>query len=323
MSKKRLIYYNILNYQNENLQLMEDHFEVIPLSTPAEDSPAILATAEIILAPLGYYLGKEKMLQAPLLKVIGSNTTGHPHIDLVEADKLGIHVVTLKGDNAFLDTITPTAELTWALVQMITRNIRPAMDHVLTGHWNRRPFGGERMLSRMSLGVLGYGRLGSKVAAFGQAFGMTVYAHDPHKICPKNILQVDSIAELVTCSDIVTLHVPHEPDTENLVSAEVINHFRPGSFFVNTSRGELVDHSALLVALESGRLAGVALDVVPDEFSPNFSSIWPKHAVLEYAQTHSSLLLTPHIGGSTRDAWTLTERRTIKRILEHLSSATP
>lgn len=319
MEKPCLLYYEILKYQPENIRLIEKNFEILRLSDPREDTPHVLAKAEVVLAPLGYYLGREKIDSAPRLRVIGSNTTGHPHIDVTYARKKGIRVVTLKGHEAFLNTITPTAELTWGLIIALTRNMLPAAASVLSGNWDRRPFGGPAMLSRMSLGIAGLGRLGKMVARYGHCFGMKVRYYDPYvkKKIPK-IERVGTLEELVGSSDIVTIHIPHEPQTENLFNHKLLSKFKKGAFLVNTSRGELIDHSALLECLQNGTLAGAALDVLEGEFAPTFASNVQQHPLVQYAKSHSNLILTPHIGGSTRDAWRETEAYTIRKIIEAL-----
>jgi len=318
MTKPTIIYYTMLKYQPENIDRLRDHFKILELPSPAHNHSEALAAADVILAPLGYYCGKEIIDAAPKLKVIGSNTTGYPHIDIAYATQKGIKVVTLKNKHEFLKTITPTAELTWGLIIALTRNIIPAWESVMDGQWDRRPFGGESMLSRMSLGVAGCGRLGRIVAGYGKAFGMTVRYYDP-TVKEKDVgfERVNSLKELVSQCDIITIHIPHEPDTENLFDREVFSHFKKGSFLINTSRGELVDNIAMLDCLEQGILAGVALDVFRDEFNPNF--FINAHPLWHYAQKNRRVLLTPHIGGSTIDAWRLTEEFTIKMILEALT----
>lgn len=314
MSKKRLIYYEILKYQPENLDFLHRHFDVIVLADPSHDTDEVLRGAEVLLAPLGYYCGREKMDACPGLIAVGSNTTGHPHIDVDYARQRGVAVVTLKNEHEFLDTITPTAELTWGLIIAVTRNMIPAVNFVMDGGWDRRPFGGRAMLSRMSLGVVGLGRLGKKVARYGVCFGMKVKYYDPHvNQGPSGVGRVGTLEDLVGASDVVTVHVPHEPETENMFSREVFSGFKPGSYFINTSRGELVDHDALLERLADGTLAGAGMDVFPGEFAPGFDI--KAHPLWQYAKTHKNVVFTPHIGGSTVDAWRLTERHTLDRLL--------
>lgn len=315
------LYYDILRYQPENLALLESRFVLERLPDPSHDGDSILADVDVGFAPLGYFFGAEKMGRMPRLKVIASNTTGHPHIDVEAARQRGIAVVTLKDDHEFLDGITPTAELTWGLVIALTRNLVPAYRSFLDGNWDRRPFGGKEMLSRMSLGVIGLGRLGRKVAGYGKAFGMGVTYYDPFVDAGAEFARAMDLHSLLERSDIVSLHVPHEPQTESLIDRSCFERMKSGSFFVNTSRGELIDFDALLDGLRSGHISGAALDVFDGEFVPGFTSRLKEHPLWQYAQTHNNLLVTPHIGGSTYDAWRLTEQRTIERVLAIVGGA--
>ena len=313
------LYYRMLKYQPENLALLEKEFALEVLDTPAQDSPEQLARVEVLFAPLGYMVDRAKIDGCPKLKAIVSNTTGHPHIDVEYARSKGVYVACLKFAQEFLGSITPTAELTWGLIIALTRNLWPACRSVLAGQWDRRPFGSPAMLSRLSLGIIGHGRLGTLVARYGRAFGMTVRYYDPYVASSsEGAVRLESLPALMAQSDVVTLHVPHEKETEGMISRELLAGFRPGSYLINTSRGELLDWGALLEALQSGHLAGAALDVFEGEFVPGFGDRFPDHPVLRYAREHDNLLLTPHIGGSTVDAWRLTEGHAIEMALAHL-----
>lgn len=319
MTKPKLLYYTMLQYQPESLVLLREHFDVLELDDPAADSDSVLEMVDVALAPLGYYFGPEKINRCRRLKAIGSNTTGHPHIDVEFALARGIAVVTLKHEREFLSTITPTAELTWGLLLALTRRLLPAAASTREGKWNRRPFPGRQMLSRMSIGVVGLGRLGYKVAQYALKFGMEVSYFDPHVTSGyPGLRKKASLRKLVASCEVVTVHVPHEKQNEGIFDAETFGHFKPGAYFINTSRGELVDHAALLEGLSSGRLAGAAIDVFPGEFAPDFEKSLTQHPLWRYAQENDNLIVTPHIGGSTLDAWGETERHTIRRILEVL-----
>lgn len=319
MHKRKLLYYSILKYQKDNQELLRRKFDVTEVENPSCDTADILREIDVVLAPMGYYLDKNKIDQCANLKVIGSNTTGYPHIDVDYARSKGIAVVTLKGQKDFLDNITPTAEHTWGLLIAITRNIMPAYEYVRKGKWDRRPFGGDMMLSRMRIGVVGLGRLGFKVAQYALAFGMDVFYFDPFVSSGlPGLVRCSGLEELVSKVDIVTVHVPHEKETEHMFNAEIFFKFKKGAYFINTSRGELVDQNALLECMENGHLAGAALDVFDGEFIPGFEKSFERHPLLEYAKSHSNLIITPHIGGSTLDAWYETERFTINSIVGRL-----
>ena len=314
------LYYRMLKYQPENRRRLDDLFTVIELDDPSEDTPEKLFRVEVLFAPLGYFVGKEKMDSAEKLRVIASNTTGHPHIDVDYAASKGISVACLKFAPEFLSTITPTAELTWGLILALTRRIPAAHESVLAGNWDRRPFGAPGMLSRMSLGIAGLGRLGSLVANYGLAFGMRVrYFDRSEKTADPRIKRVTTLQALVSSSDVISLHIPHEPETEGMFSRKIFESFKQGSYFVNTARGELIDWNALYGVLDSGRIAGAALDVFEGEFVPGFIDGFPGHPFLKYAREHDNVIFTPHIGGSTIDAWRETEAHTIDMVVGTLS----
>lgn len=319
-SKSRLLYYNILQYQPENIKLLHNHFNVISLESPDYDTPDILSIVDVVIAPLGYYFGREKIDNAPNLKIIASNTTGIPHIDVDYAEKRGIHVLSLKGQTEFLKSITPTAELTWGLIIAVSRKIPWSFGSVCRGTWNRRLYGGTAMLSKLSLGIVGMGRLGSMVASYGICFGMKVRYFDPYvaETDIPGVERMNSLEELVSISDVVSIHIPHEPETENLFNEKILSRFKQGAYLINTSRGEVVDHSALLKYLKNGLLGGAALDVFDGEFAEGFLQNLKTHPLLAYARENENLLITPHIGGSTIDAWRLTEEFTIKMIVSKM-----
>ena len=320
-AKPVAVYYRILKYQPETLARLRSEFDLRVVEDPSELSQELRDDAEVLFAPLGYHLDASVIDSCPKLKLIVSNTTGHPHIDVDYARSRGVFVACLKFAPEFLRLITPTAELTWGLVVALTRNILPAHRAVLNGKWDRRPFGAPSMLSAMTLGVVGHGRLGGMVARYGKAFGMIVRYYDPFvALSHEGAERCDTLEALVASSDVVSLHVPHEKSTEKLISKKVLMRFKPGSYLVNTARGELLDWQAVLEALESGHLAGAAFDVFEGEFEPGFAQRLPAHPVLEYARTHDNLLLTPHIGGSTVDAWRRTEGHAVDMALNYLAS---
>jgi D-3-phosphoglycerate dehydrogenase len=315
------VYYRILEYQPENLTRLATEFDLTVLTDPTELSRDLSNRVEVLFAPLGYRIDRNVIDACPRLRVIVSNTTGHPHIDVEYARERGVYVACLKFAQDFLRTITPTAELTWALLLALTRNIVPAFRAALGGRWNRRPFGAPAMLSSMSLGIVGHGRLGTMVARYGKAFGMVVRYYDPFVASSsEGAERVAKLETLVESSDVVTLHVPHEKTTESLVNRSVLARFKPRSYLINTARGELIDWAAVLEALETGHLAGAAFDVFEGEFDPGFGDTYPTHPVLQYAQRHDNLILTPHIGGSTVDAWRRTEAWAIDMALNHLAA---
>ena len=318
--KPTVLYYSMLQFQPDSLSLLHDRFHVIELEDPEEDTPEVLKEIDCTFAPLGFFCGNEKIDQCLRLKAIASNTTGVPHIDVRYAYEKKIAVISLANEQEFLQTITPTAEHTWGLLLALIRRTPWSFESVKNGIWNRRLFPGQAMLSSMSLGIIGLGRLGSIVARYGLCFGMRVQYYDPYVDDSgiDGVNRVSDLRQLVSENDVISLHVPHNEKTENLLNADVFAAFKSGSVFINTARAEIIDPTALLEQLRNGRIAGAAMDVFPGEFKKAFSgsSEFSDHSLLHYARGHDNLLLTPHIGGSTYDAWAKTEQYTIKKLIE-------
>ena len=295
------LYYSILAYQAENRALMDELFDVVVLPDPRSDTAGTLAAAELLFAPLGFPVTAARMDACPRLRAIVSNTTGIPHIDMAAASDRRIKVCALHDEQAFLDTITPTAEHAIGLMLAAWRRLPAAHAAAAAGHWDRRPWGAPRMFSRMRLGLVGYGRLGRKVARIGEAMGLQVRYFDPS--VPGG---VGTLTDLARGSDILSLHAPATADTHGLVSRRILEALPRGALVVNTARGELLDTDALLDLLESRHIHAAALDTVDGEYDPDFAEHFGASRLAGYARSHDNLVLTPHIGGSTIDAWSET-----------------
>jgi D-3-phosphoglycerate dehydrogenase len=296
------LYFRCLSYSPPALQLLHRWFEVIELDDPRQETSAHLAGISALTAPLGFPVTAERLKQAPRLRAIISNTTGVPHIDMAAAARRGVAVCALHDEQAFLDTITPTAEHTIGLMLAAWRRIPAAHAAALDARWDRNPWGAPRMLSRMRLGLVGYGRLGAKVGRIARAMDMDVAHFDP--FVPGGLASLEALAAR---SDVLSLHAPALESTRNLVSRKILAALPHGAMVVNTARGELLDLDAMLDLLESGHLAAAALDVIDGEYDPGFAAELADSRLLRYARAHDNLVLTPHIGGSTLDAWSETQ----------------
>lgn len=314
--KPRAVYYRILQYQPENLSLLRDVFDLVELGDPRDDTDQALAGAEVLFAPLGFRVDAERLRRCPGLRVVASNTTGVPHIDMEECRRRGIVVCALHDEQEFLETITPTVEHAIGLMLAVWRRIPAAHQAAVGGRWDRRPWAATRMLSRMRLGLVGYGRIGRRMGKAAQALGMRVEHYDPYVGGG-----VESVTALAARSDVLSLHAPATDETHNLVSRDVLEALPPGAIVINTARGELLDTDALLDLLDSGHLAGAALDTVAGEYDPEFSASFRDSRLARYARETDRLILTPHIGGSTVDAWRETERRVIVKACRALDLA--
>lgn len=198
----------------------------------------------------------QKVLQsANALKVIARVGTGLDNVDLTAAEKLGIKVL-----NTPDAPTSAVAELTLGHILGLLRNIARTDRQIRTNNWQGQM---GSLLETKTVGVIGFGRIGRKVARLVSAFGAKVIVHDP--FISSEDFENCSLKELCAQSDVLTLHVPYSEKTHHIIGSEVIQAMKPGSFVVNVSRGGLVDEVSLLGALESGHLAGAALDCFEQE----------------------------------------------------------
>jgi len=277
-----------------------------------------LDETNVLIVRLRNQIDREVIESAPHLKVIVTATTGLDHIDTALTTELNIKVLSLKGEIDFLRSIPATAEHTWGLILGLVRNLPWAHQSVLSGEWQRDRFRGRDLCGR-HLGIVGLGRIGEKIARYGQAFGMKVAAYDPYRQnwLPE-VKRTSTLEELCHQSEIISLHIPLNDKTRGFFGAQAISWLPPGALLINTARGAVLDETALLVALENGLIGGVALDVLSDETAPER----PLTArLVEYARSHTNLLLTPHIGGATIDSMHATEIFMAGKLAEYLSKA--
>ncbi|MEK7640424.1 MAG: NAD(P)-dependent oxidoreductase [Patescibacteria group bacterium] len=266
------------------------------------------ADVEVIAIRLKNKIDSSWMDKMPNLKIIASPTTGLNHIDVAEAEKRGIKLVTLRGHTSFLDKITSTAEETLGLILALARKIPQAHAHVMGGGWNRDLFKGYQ-LAGQTLGILGLGRLGRMVARSGLALGMKVTAADPNVSVEEMKNQgVQKVGhdELFQNSDILSLHVMLTDDTKNLVKERDLKLMKPTAYLVNTARAEIMEKGALEKALKEKWIAGAAVDVMWDE--EGSGAHLAKSELWEMAKSgQHNLIIVPHIGGATYDAMQITE----------------
>jgi D-3-phosphoglycerate dehydrogenase len=205
-----------------------------------------------------------------------------------------VRVISLKEIPETLNQLTSAAEFSFGLLIALVRNVVPAVKSVELGNWNRLEFPG-MILNGKNLGVIGFGRIGRAMASYAKCFGLNVGYYDPY-IDGQSIefQKFASINELVSISDIVSLHVPYDSARSKIpiLSRENFLFFKQGSFFINTSRGELIDEDGLIYAIQSGVIKGVALDVIRNE--PNVVN----NKIFKFAKTtNANVIFTPHIAG--------------------------
>jgi D-3-phosphoglycerate dehydrogenase / 2-oxoglutarate reductase len=234
----------------------------------------------------------KKVLEAATkLQAIGCFCIGVNQVNLKEATKKGVVVF-----NAPYSNTRSVAELVIGLSIILIRKIIDKNNAAHQGIWLKEAKGSFELRGK-TLGIIGYGNIGSQVSVMAESLGMKVLFHDVETKLPLGNANIaKTLKDVVSKSDIITLHVPETAQTKNLISKSVIKQFKQGSILLNYARGEVVDLEALAEALKSNHLAGAAIDVFPWEPEKNGDKFTTP------LQGLPNVILTPHIGGSTEEA---------------------
>lgn len=237
------------------------------------------------------FLTKEVLAHAKKLVGIGCFCIGTNQVDLKAAANLGIPVF-----NAPFSNTRSVAELVTGEYLQLLRDI-PARNALLhKGGWKKSAVGCFEARGK-TLGIVGYGHIGTQVGIIAESLGLKVIYFDiENKLSLGNAHQVDTIDELFANADIISMHVPQTPDTMNMIDANAFAKMKDGVFFINASRGTVVDIDALATALQSGKVAGAACDVFPKEPAANGDEF------ISPLRQFDNVILTPHIGASTQEA---------------------
>lgn len=244
---------------------------------------------------------------APALRVVGVTRGGPVNVDLAAAAEHGVPVLHLPGRN-----LGAVAEFVVGVMIALTRNVVPAAGALAAGQWDARYFRYDRTgpeLRACTIGLVGLGAVGTRVAALLRGFGAEVLAFDPYADGAADATLVP-FEELLARSDIVSVHARLTDETRRMFDTFAFAAMKPGARFVNTARGELVDRIALLAALDSGRLAGAALDV----FDPE-----PPDPADPLAR-RPDVIATPHLAGASRQVADESVQRIVAAVAERLGS---
>jgi len=248
-----------------------------------------LAVAHAAIVRASFTVDAAMLDRMPALKVLARTGVGTDLVDVAEAARRGIPVVITPGTNT-----TSVAEGVFAHLLATVKRLSTLTTLVRDGRWNDRGAITVGDLDGATLGIVGFGRIGSRVARIATAFDLQVRAYDPYADVPFDY-RCETVEQLLAASDFVTLHVPLTAENHHLIDAARLSLMRPGTVLVNCSRGALIDLDAAHEALQDGRLGGLGLDVYdpePPEHHPVFD--------------HPNTVLTPHLMGFTQRAMALT-----------------
>lgn len=229
----------------------------------------------------------------------------------------GIQVFALKG-TAVVNEIYASSEFTFHLMMCVLRKSMPACRAALEGNWrdNEQAFRG-RELNGLTLGILGLGRIGTNLARYAAAFGMKVIGYDPY--APQQatfIARCDTVEDVYRAAEVIAVCVHLTEETFHMLDAQAFSLMKKGVSIVNTARGDVIDETALIAALENGTVAAAGLDVISNELSEDLSC----HPLIRYAREHENLVITPHIAGLTYDSEHKAQRAAYEAIRTLLST---
>ncbi|MGH7951372.1 MAG: phosphoglycerate dehydrogenase [Limisphaerales bacterium] len=267
-------------------------FQVVVLSKrlPEGELISVVADAVAMVVRSETKVTRKVIEAAPKLRVVGRAGVGVDNVDIEAATQHGTVVMNTPGGN----TVT-TAELTFTMLLSLARKVPQAHATMIAGKWDRKLFQGAELAGK-TLGVLGMGRIGTEVAKRAIAFGMRVIAYDPY-LTEERAKAIgaefaESLDDVYRDADFITVHMPVTAETKHMLNAAAFSKMKPGVKIVNCARGEIIVENDLIAALESGKVAGAALDVY---------SVEPLPADHPFRK-QPNLILTPHLGASTSEA---------------------
>jgi len=271
-------------------QRPEFNVVVLPKRLPEAELIPLVADAVALVVRSETKVTAKIIAAAPKLRVVGRAGVGVDNVDIEAATQHGTVVMNTPGGN----TVT-TAELSFAMLLSLARKVPQAHATMVAGKWDRKLFQGVELAGK-TLGVLGMGRIGTEVAKRAIAFGMRVIAYDPY-LTEERAKAIGaefaaSLDDVYLNSDFITVHMPVTKETKEMLNAAAFAKMKPGVKIVNCARGEIISETDLIAALESGKVAGAALDVFAVE---------PLPADHPYRK-QPNLILTPHLGASTEEA---------------------
>jgi len=276
----------------------------IVISNPKEYAQH-LGDADALFVRSAVKVNADVLAKAPKLRVIGRAGVGVDNVDLPAATAAGVLVMNTPGGNA-----VAVAEHTLGLMLCMARSISEAVTSTKAGKWEKKNFMGSELRGK-TLGILGLGYIGQEVAKRARGFEMKIIASDPYaspKIVADLGIPLVSQDDLYAQSDYITLHVAITKETNRMLNDSAFAKMKSGVRIVNCARGELIDGNALARAIQSGKVAGAAIDVFETEPPPAGDPLLALETVLA----------TPHIGGSTREAQEIVGVRIVEQVVEYL-----
>ena len=258
-----------------------------------------------------YKIDKE-LLQGTNVKLINTCSTGMNHIDVEYCSKQNIEILSLTKDYELIKQLPSTSELAFGLMVSLLRNIPECNNHVSRYHWDYTQFMG-RQIKDLTIGIIGYGRLGKMMYNYCKAFGANLKVYDPYK---RNEMDdaflLNTYCELETMfkqCDVISLHVHVTPETTYMINKKLLGYSKKSPYVINTSRGEIVKETDIIKALETGLISGYGTDVIENEFDD-----LTKSPIIKAMNKGENIITTPHIGGMTIEGQTRAYKWAINKL---------
>lgn len=299
------------NLDKTGIRMMEEEEGIeadVNTGLSPEDLKQIIGNYEALIIKSATKVTDEILLQAKRLKVIGRAGIGLDNVDIPAATKRGIVVMNTPGGN-----IVTTAEHTIAMMMALTRNIPQGTISLKAGRWDKKKLQGREIFNK-TLGIIGYGKIGSIVADLARGLKMNVIICDPYipaEQIEKAGFEGTTLDELYRRSDYITVHVPKLKSTTGLLNKKAFEKMKEGVMVINCARGGIVDENDLYYAIVSDKVAGAALDVFETE-PPARSPLFELDKVI----------CTPHLGASTYEAQTNVSMEVADQIIKYLKNGT-
>lgn len=268
-----------------------------------------------------YYINSSLLDSASNLRTLVTPSTGTNHIDVKYATQKNILVSSLRNSSAVQD-IVASSEFTFTLMLSVVRKMIMAQSIVSSGGWrNVEDRLRARELKELTLGIVGCGRIGSNLAKYSTALGMTIYSFDPFlsesqrgDSIRKSVKFLPDIYQLARVSDVVCICVHLDDSTRKMIDKQFFETMKKGSVFINTSRGDVINEEDLLNALKNNHISAAGLDVLSHEdLLPGYD-----HPLIEFSKTDARLTITPHIAGLTTDSEVKAQTYAYDTVLKNL-----
>ncbi len=290
------------NFSKEAIKMLDTIGVVTSFDKSVCTLERFISDKDVLFVRLKYFYSEDLLSSAQNLKYICTPTTGLNHIDLEYAKKSNIHIISLKGELDFLKTITATSEHTFGLVLSLLRFYKRAFSEKRVTNENRNLVRGHE-LNSSKIGIIGLGRIGSHLVKYFNAFGAEINFYDIDDSITNSLAKKClSLENLVEVSDIIILTASYSSENKKMIGSNIIDLMKD-KYFVNTSRGELVDEEYLLNCVSKRFFSGVAIDV----FNNEQGLLNNAEKIMQLSSMDLNFIYTPHMGGATKSSMKKTE----------------